>query len=837
MKVLVVEDDTGLADRLGKLLTSHQYQVELATDGEAGLSLVEAYAYDLVLLDLHLPKLNGIHFCHKLRQAGGDMPVLLMTAEETTTSKIAGLDAGADDYLIKPIDTDELLARIRALLRRGRVETSSTLHWGPVSLNPSNCEVYCHDQLLHLTGKEYGILELFLRNQHRIFSIDALIERFWSFEKMPSENAVRTHIKSLRRKLKEGGVENMLKTVYGLGYRLVAEPAEPITSSDRVATESTTTGPISTKQASVKSAHKRKEANTNPANTDSPQKSSLLEIWRRHQQKYLNLISHLEQVVPNLAAEDVTKNAPPASPTSDKAVIERSRQAIHTLKGALGSFGFTKSSKIAAKIEPFLLAAPQLSDSQCRQLSQLIKSLRQSLDTTAEDNDTFHSQSVATQPITTHKATDFPLSQWLVVDSDQTLAETLIRKASIQGIQASVATTLTKAQQAIAQQRPDIIMIDPRCDKTLEAGLNFLRSLTSNHPNLPIIVATEQDTLSDRVQILRSSNGCTFLQKPASADQILEHIKQSLANIAPPSASIIALDDDPQILQCLQQVLSPWGFQLTLASEPLQFWEAIGQVSPDLLILDLEMPEISGLEICQVIRSDPRLNQIPILFLSAHTEPKAITQVFESGADDYVSKPIVASELVARILNRLERLRLLRALVETDGLTGLSSRRQSVIALNRLLTLAARKKTTLCLAVVDIDNFKQVNDHFGHEVGDRVLKTFGDYLRRAFRGEDVTARWGGEEFIIGFYDSSQTMAAQRLSAFLKTFNQHTFTEDIVAEKNQTTKIQQSFQVSFSAGIAAYPTHGETIQTLYRRADLALYRAKSAGRNQVISAEA
>ena len=150
-----------------------------------------------------------------------------MTAENTQASKIAGLDAGADDYVLKPLDLSELLARIRALLRRGQTEASPLLTWGMVTLNPGSGEVFCNGQRLNLASKGDELLELLLRHQHRIFSLNTLMERLWTFEKMPSENAVRTHVKSLRRKLRQGGADEMIETVYGLGYRLNPEPVTP----------------------------------------------------------------------------------------------------------------------------------------------------------------------------------------------------------------------------------------------------------------------------------------------------------------------------------------------------------------------------------------------------------------------------------------------------------------------------------------------------------------------------------------------------------------------------------------------------------------------------------
>ena len=827
MKVLVVEDDAGLSDVLAKVLTAHQYQVELADDGESGMALVEAFDYDLVLLDLHLPKLDGIRFCQRLRTAGGDVPILLMTAEDTTASKIAGLDAGADDYVTKPLDTGELLARVRALLRRGRAETSPILSWGLVSLDPSSCEVWCYDdEPLKLTGKEYGLLELFLRNQHRIFSLGALTERLWTAEKNPSENAIRTHMKGLRRKLKQGGIEGMIETVYGLGYRLGAEPAgDTAVKSRSVEVTDDATGNQHQDATAVKTAQ--------PSTQDR-----LQEIWLRHRPKYLDLITHLEKVV---AVGNERRDELTATVATDRAVIEKSQQAVHTLKGTLGSFGFVSSSQLAAQIEPFLSKAPQLSSSQVHQLSNLIRALRQSLSlSTAEP---VECKSVSDVDVSTDCVENSPLQpsslahsaiaqayQWLIVDSDQVLTEALIRKASVLNIQARVVTTLEAAQQALAQQSPSLIMLDPDCATSLEDGLDFLRSLSQTHPQLHVIVASAQDTLSDRVKILRSSGGCTFLQKPTAPSQILETVNHRLMRPAILEPKIIALDDDPLVLQCLDQLLSPWGFQLTLLSNPAHFWRALEQTSPDLLILDIEMPELNGLELCEVIRSDPQLSQIPILFLTAHTDPEIVRQVFEAGGDDYVSKPMVGSELVSRILNRLKRLQLLRRLADTDSLTGLSCRRQSVIAINHLLKLAARQEQTLCLALLDLDRFKQVNDIYGHEMGDHVIKTFGDYLRQAFRGEDVVARWGGEEFVVGLYASSKAMAVQRLSAVLAVFSQHTFTGNVM-----TTRSQQPFQVGFSAGIAAYPADGDYLQTLYRNADRALYQAKKSGRGKVLPA--
>ncbi|WP_199197666.1 response regulator transcription factor, partial [Chroococcidiopsis sp. CCALA 051] len=226
MKILLVEDDETIVQLLQPTLASQRYLVELATDGQAGWELVDSFEYDLILLDVMLPKLDGINFCKKLRAKGDRTPVLLLTAQDSSTDKVRGLDAGADDYALKPFDIEELLARIRALLRRSSATPSPVLEWGFLRLDPSSCEVTYDGKLLHLTAKEYGILELLLRNTHRIFSQSALLDRVWSFDEPPTENTVRAHIKSLRQKIKKAGAPDPIETVYGLGYRLKAEERE-----------------------------------------------------------------------------------------------------------------------------------------------------------------------------------------------------------------------------------------------------------------------------------------------------------------------------------------------------------------------------------------------------------------------------------------------------------------------------------------------------------------------------------------------------------------------------------------------------------------------------------
>jgi DNA-binding response OmpR family regulator len=221
MRILLVEDDELLAGVIAEFLSDHLHVVDVVFDGEEAWEQCKTIEYDLILLDVMLPKLDGIHLCQGLRSQNYSVPILMITALDTSTDKVTGLDAGADDYMVKPIDLPELLARIRALQRRGGTSASPILKWGELQVDPALYEVSYSGQSLRLTPKEYNLLELLLRSGRRILSRGVIIEHIWSLEEPPDEGTVKTHIKSLRKKLKAmGAPDDFIETAHGLGYRL-----------------------------------------------------------------------------------------------------------------------------------------------------------------------------------------------------------------------------------------------------------------------------------------------------------------------------------------------------------------------------------------------------------------------------------------------------------------------------------------------------------------------------------------------------------------------------------------------------------------------------------------
>jgi DNA-binding response OmpR family regulator len=223
MRILLVEDDCHLAASLAEALTAQRYTVDIAYDGEGAWQQMAALPYDLMLMDVTLPQMDGLSLCQRMRSQGLHSPVLMLTARDTRQDKIAGLDAGADAYMVKPFDLAELIAQIRALLRRGQASHPDTLTWGALRLNPYTYDVTYQDIPLRLTPKEFAILELLIRHGRRVLSRHFILESLWPLADPPGEDTVKAHLKTLRQKLRRAGAPRpFIETVHGLGYRLMA---------------------------------------------------------------------------------------------------------------------------------------------------------------------------------------------------------------------------------------------------------------------------------------------------------------------------------------------------------------------------------------------------------------------------------------------------------------------------------------------------------------------------------------------------------------------------------------------------------------------------------------
>jgi DNA-binding response OmpR family regulator/HPt (histidine-containing phosphotransfer) domain-containing protein len=644
MKILVVEDDLLVADALRTTLTHHKYAVEIAHDGRSALDFIEAFDYDLLLLDVILPRLDGISICRHVRSQGYTMPILLLTSKDSNHDRAIGLDAGADDYAIKPFDPEELSARIRALLRRGKDNVRPVLNWEDLTLDPRNYEVTYQHQLLNLTPKEYALLELFLRHNRQLFSCGAILEHLWTYEDTPSEEAVRTHIKGLRHKLKAAGAPaDLVETVYGIGYRL--KPHE--SSSDRQSNGDREIDSIlSPPDPAVPNPM---VANTVPASkrvTAKEHPQFLTEIWNRHQSQLRDRLDTIDLAIQSL--DDRSINAQ---------IRRQAWQSAHTLAGTLGTFGLPLGSQVAKQIELLLDEKTELTSAHISQLQSGVDRLRLEI------------ASKSTTTPTQINSSSTSLAPWLLVISRDREFSSSLQDVAASRFEIVSAIELIPAQLS---KTPAAIVLDLDCFPHIADGLAALSALDRDYPHLPAIVlsqshsstdtkpaeniaAEDAERLCERIEVARRG-GRLFLSKPTSTRQVLGAIDRVLQQVRVSQARVMIVDDDRLLLEGVAALLSLQGMTVTTLSEPSRFWKTLEATAPDLLILDLDMPMHDGIELCRAVRTDSAWTNLPILFLTAHSASLASDRVFAAGADDFVTKPVVEATLVTRILNRLERI-------------------------------------------------------------------------------------------------------------------------------------------------------------------------------------
>ena len=219
-RLLVVDDEPAVRTSLERALVLEGYEVELAADGAEALERIEAQPPDAVVLDILMPRLDGLAVCRRLREQGSTLPVLMLTARDAVGDRVAGLDAGADDYLVKPFALEELLARIRALLRRTGPDDGAGLRFGDLELDPLTREVRRAGREIELTRTEFNLLELFLLNPRQVLTRSLIFERVWGFDFGPSSNSLDVYVGYLRRKTEAAGEPRLIQTVRGVGYAL-----------------------------------------------------------------------------------------------------------------------------------------------------------------------------------------------------------------------------------------------------------------------------------------------------------------------------------------------------------------------------------------------------------------------------------------------------------------------------------------------------------------------------------------------------------------------------------------------------------------------------------------
>ncbi|MEH1921963.1 response regulator [Nostoc sp.] len=758
MRILLIEDEEVLASVLLKSLTKQHYVVDVVQDGQMGWEYTQSTNYDLLLIDVGLPKLDGITLCQRLRSGGCFTPILLMTAKDGNRERIQGLDAGADDYLIKPLDLEELQARIRALIRRGDRPRTPILEVGALRLDPSSCEVKYNNKLLELTAKEYSLLELFLRNPSRVFSRGDIIEHLWTFDDPPQEETVKSHIKYLRQKLKAAGAVDWIENVYGLGYRL---------------------NPGRGEAAGGREQGEKEKPQIPNRDVEQQFKQAMGGLWQQYQGLMVQRLTVLQELAAALSRKTLTKE-----------LRQSAEREAHKLAGVLGMFEQDNGTQIARKIEQILGKDGDFAAGEKRQLLSLIEDLGSLIKLMGQNADNQISGAIATQIST----------RLILIDPNPQLGDQL--QQLVEGWQQI--SNLEEAKNFLQTTSPDLVVLNVDDAGWRKESLALLSDLATRTPPVPVLVLAATDELVERVTFAQyGARG--FLVKPVTAAQVWDVSSQLLQRTRSLRVNILAVDDDPLILATLRPMLEPWGIRMTGLENPLRFWEVLQSTTPDLLILDVEMPHVTGIELCRAVRTDPRWQELPIVFLTAHREMETVQQVFAVGADDYVVKPVVGAELLTRITHRLERSRLLQSLSTKDSLTGLANQFQSNRDLQHLIAQAEKNQQSVCLAILSVTDFRQINIKYGHQAGNQVLQRWSRLFQLGFCSGEVLGYWGNGEFVMGVSGLTKTEISDRLNDILTTLRQQIF----------TAFDGDRFQVTCNFAVVEYPSDGLTIQSLYQ----------------------
>ena len=525
-------------------------------------------------------------------------------------------------------------------------------------------------------------------------------------------------------------------------------------------------------------------------------RAALRSAWERVRGGVLASVDPIEAGVTALREEGL-----------DEATRAAAENAAHKLAGSAGMFGFHRATELARQLEELFSAEcvrPPASEATALAGRQVAE-LRQELESAG--------------PIPPAAAEDSrPLV--LVVHRDPAFHDRLAAAPAAKAIRRARADGVDAARKLLAVAPADVVLLDMAlADRD---GLAFLAEVAATVPRVPVIVLTGAEGFADRVEATRAG-AASFLPATLRPGRIIEAALGAAERRTHPAGRLLAVDDDAAMLAALEVLFQEHALKLTTLPDPLRFWEALEETAPDLLLLDLEMPGVNGLELCRLVRTDPRWQTLPVLVLTAHADVATLEKVFAAGADDYVTKPVVGPELLTRVTNRLERVRLYRQMAETDPLTGLANRRKFQADVRRLRAMASRYDQPLSFALLDLDRFKAVNDQHGHATGDAVLQRLAEVLGIAFRAEDVVARWGGEEIALAMYGMGRDDGVARVAAALEAFREEEF----------PTADGSRLRVTFSAGVAQFGQDGDDLHELYRQADAVLYDAKAAGGDRAL----
>ena len=453
----------------------------------------------------------------------------------------------------------------------------------------------------------------------------------------------------------------------------------------------------------------------------------------------------------------------------DEQGFETLYRIVHILTGSGKTFGFTLLSDVASNMGEYLKQIMQAKAAPSEEQRKRIQVLLSELQQVALHKDASTGDQPGLIAIARPDQISVGCHRIFVVEDERALAEELQVQLSYFGYDVSVFNTLADFQLAM-QANPDVVVLmDVTFPESSQGGIEIMKEIQRGRDiPVPVVFLTAHDEFATRLEAVRAGS-IACLSKPINIGNLIDKL-DVLTSPQPPAPYRILIVDDSEVLAAYYSaVLEQAGIVVKAVNNPVNVMETQLEFAPDLILIDIYMPECNGMELAKVIRQLDAFVSIPIVFLSV--EKNLDKQLFAMGlgGDDFLTKPIQAQHLISSVINRIRRSLILRAFMVSDSLTGLLNHTAIKDQLIREVTRSKRRGTPLSFAMIDIDHFKQVNDSYGHPVGDRVIKSLARLLKQRFREADLVGRYGGEEFAVVLSDADGAAAVKVLNAIRKDF--------------------------------------------------------------------
>ena len=502
--------------------------------------------------------------------------------------------------------------------------------------------------------------------------------------------------------------------------------------------------------------------------------------------------------------------------------LEDLHRRIHTMRGSCASFGLSILSQRAAAAEQLAKEALQSDTPPDRYWHQQLQEYFSQMEHEIATIDPTQGMEVQIQELATAADSTSGREQKLMYlcedDSFQRLA--LAAQIGCFGFEVVSFGTLDQLYNAVQHSPPDAIIMDMIFPDLPTGGAETVQKIQSERENpIPTLFISSNNSLTNRLSAVRAGSSAYFT-KPVNITDLCSTLSTLTSVVKPEPYRIMIVDDDPQLAEYHAVILQEAGMNTLTVNDPLQTMSPLFEFKPDLILMDMHMPGCNGIELAKTIRQIDAFISIPIVYLSSETDTDMQFKAMRIGGDEFLTKPIKPHHLISSVAVRAERMKIIRSYMARDSMTGLFNHTTTKDHLNSAIAHALRKKEEVCFAMIDVDNFKVVNDTYGHPVGDRVLIALARLISQRVRKADIVGRFGGEEFAIILPSCSLSEAVILLNQLRESFAAVSFQSK-----------EETFSCTFSCGVAPLSLYSDPV-AICKAADEALYAAKKGGRNQV-----